>query len=422
MLNNLEEWLVYIEQIYTTNIDLGLERVQFLAKKLNIDSFDCPVITVAGTNGKGSSVTFLEHILLAANYKVATYTSPHLINFTERIKINGRDVGEAELCKAFEVIDAAVKNSLSENCSWHLTYFEFTTLAAFYIFKNTSLDALILEIGLGGRFDAVNIIDPDIALIATIALDHTNLLGNDRETIGREKAGIMRSNKPVVCGDPNLPNSIINYAQEIGAKLYRLNQDFSYQLHANSWDWESAQTKLKNLPIPQLPIQNAANVLMAIELLNSLLAIEPEAIRTGLANAKLMGRYHILASNPEIIVDVAHNPESGGLLAKRLRDNPGIGRTFAVVGMLKDKDITNTLKPFTGLVSTWYLTDLNNPRGATAELLKQQLGAFEKNLCYTHASVIEAYNHALSNSATDDRIIVFGSFYTVTEIYKSRVN
>jgi dihydrofolate synthase/folylpolyglutamate synthase len=415
MLKNLNDWLAHLEQCYDPNkIDLGLERVRALANKLNITNFDCPVITIAGTNGKGSSVAFLEHILLAADYKVATYTSPHLIRFTERIKINGQEIDESSLCKAFEVVDVACKET-------YLTYFEFTTLAALYIFKNTPLDALILEVGLGGRLDAVNIVDPDIAVIATIAIDHTNLLGNDRETIGREKAGIMRHNKPVVCGDPNLPNSIINYAQEIGAKLFQLGREFNYSVGLTSWSWESSQTKLKDLPIPQLPIQNAANILMVIEQLAPWLRIDQTAIKAGLAQAWLMGRFHRLASKPEVIVDVAHNPEAGEFLAKRLREKSGSGRTFGVVGMLKDKDIANTLKPLTSLISVWYLADLNNPRGATAQLLKQQLEDFGEFSCYTHVSVIEAYNHALSDSATDDRIIVFGSFYTVAEIYKSKV-
>lgn len=412
---NLDEWLSYLEQRYTAKIDLGLERVQALAKKLDIASFSCPVITVAGTNGKGSSVAFLEHILRAAGYKVATYTSPHLVNFTERIKVDGKEIGADSLCGAFAEIYKAAEDN-------YLTYFEFTTLAALYVFKKADLDAIILEVGLGGRLDAVNIVDPDVAVIATISIDHTEYLGFDREKIGYEKAGIMRPGKPVTGGDFDLPQSIINHAKEIEADLYRIGHDFQYQVDGNSWSWQSKKTQLHDLPLPKLPLQNAANVLMTLELINSKLPISRDALNKGLAQAELMGRFQQLRSNPEVIVDVAHNPESGAFLARQLREKHCSGRIFAVVGMLKDKDIYNTLYPLSDLISDWYVTDLDNPRGAKAEYLKQQIQAFTKKSCYTHGSVLEAYNHALSSSATADRIIVFGSFYTVAEIYKSMAN
>jgi dihydrofolate synthase/folylpolyglutamate synthase len=377
----LDEWLNYIETRYKRKVELGLERVSVVAKELNLTSFPCPVITVAGTNGKGSCVAYLETIWLKAGYKVGAYTSPHLLNFNERIRINGKDIDDQSLCEAFEIIDAF-------NCS--LTYFEFITLAALYIFKSTDLDVLLLEVGLGGRLDAVNVVHNDVAVITSVAIDHVAYLGDTREKIGLEKAGIMRRGKIAVCGDPSPPQSLIKHAENLGVDLY-----FSPN--------------------------NRLTVSMVIKLLESRLPVSDDIIREGLARAFVPGRFQCFNDPSTIILDVAHNPAAADFLAGQLAKKYCVGKTLAVVGMLKDKDIAGTLQPMLNLVDEWYVADLCVERGAKGKILWQYLQEFGQKACYTYKSVTEAYLKAVANCGKKDRIIIFGSFYTVGEVLKRRI-
>ncbi len=409
MAKNLNDWLAYIEHKYVPGIDLGLDRVSKVAKPLQITEFKYPVIAVAGTNGKGSCIACLEAIFLAADLQVGTYTSPHLLRFNERIKINGHEIDDDSLCEAFAVVDETCKDV-------HLTYFEFTTIAALYIFQQFSLDFLLLEVGLGGRLDAVNIVDPDIAVITTISLDHTDYLGGDREAIGREKAGIMRERVPIVCGDLSPPLSVSKHAQELDAPYYAINKQFHYDEHDSVWEWHTDQLQLQDLPIPNLPLQNAATALMVIHLLQ--LPIDVKAIKTGLKAAFIPGRFQHFAKPVTTILDVAHNPESAEYLARKLEAEPCTGRTLAVVGMLQDKDIVSTLKPLISQIDAWYLADLTGSRAAKAQSLQEILAKLEQKSCYTYESVLSAYEHAVKDCAPEDRIIVFGSFYTVGDVLK----
>lgn len=409
MPKNLNDWLAYIEQKYILGIELGLDRISKVAKPLHITEFKYPVISVAGTNGKGSCIACLESIFLAADLQVGTYTSPHLLHFNERIKINGQEIGDERLCAAFAVVDEVCKDV-------HLTYFEFVTLAALYVFQQFQLDVLLLEVGLGGRLDAVNIVAPDIAVITTISLDHTDYLGSDREAIGSEKAGIMREHVPIVCGDFDPPTSVVNNAHKLNAPYYAINEQFEYSQNNSVWQWNSNELQLENLPIPNLPLQNAATALMVIRLLQ--LPIDIVAIKQGLKTAFIAGRFQRFAKPVSTILDVAHNPESAEYLAQRLEAEPCLGRTLAVVGMLQDKDIASTLKPLISQIDVWYLADLTGSRAAKAQNLQEILAKLEQKSCYTHESVLGAYEHAVKECAAEDRIIVFGSFYTVSDVLK----
>lgn len=414
----LKEWLEYIETKYRPRCELGLERISKVANKLNLTEFTCPVITVAGTNGKGSSIACLQALALASGLRVGTYTSPHLIRFNERIKVNGIAVADDILCEAFTVIDDSVDVVL--------TYFEFVTLAALYIFQQQDLDLILLEVGLGGRLDAVNIVDPDISIITTIALDHVDVLGDNREKIGSEKAGIMRPKTPVVIGDFDPPQSIKNRADALQAPAYFIKQQFNYENKDDFWDWQYDEIKLSDLPVPQIPMQNAATALMAFYLLRRQEAccfdrIDEffEIANKALKDVKLIGRFQRFSDPVEVIVDVAHNPQSSEYLAKQLTKKYCGGKTLAVIGMLKDKDLKNTLKPMLKVVDAWYLADLQGPRAAKAKELQEVLQTYNES-CYTHADVIAAYRHAILDSKPEDRIVVFGSFYTVGDVLKHR--
>jgi dihydrofolate synthase/folylpolyglutamate synthase len=393
----LNNWLTYLESRLGSCIKLGLERIREVANKLDLLSFSCPVITIAGTNGKGSCVAYLENILGKAGYKVGAYTSPHLLRFNERIHINGKEIDDDSLCNAFAIIEKACGDV-------ELTYFEFTTLAALYIFQHNSLDVLLLEIGLGGRLDAVNIIDSDIAVITTIAIDHIAYLGNTREAIGYEKAGIMREGKPVVCGDPDPPQSLIQQANLLHAPLYIVDS----RLRGNDEDWRG------NDPLP-----NSETALMVIKLLQQKLPVSEEIINMGLKTAFLPGRFQII-DNGQTILDVAHNPAAGDFLAKQLAKHQCKRRTHAVVSMLKDKDIIGTLRPMLHLIDKWYLADLHVSSGARAEDLGHALKDLGRKSWYSFTSVLDAYVKAVANCAQNDKIVIFGSFYTVAEILKRR--
>lgn len=409
----LSDWLAYIESCHPSSIDLGLKRISHVAERLAVLNFNCPVVMVAGTNGKGSNVALTAAILSAAGYRVGTYTSPHLIRYQERIQIAGQCISDQDLCRVFLDIEKN-RGDIS------LTYFEFGTLAALCYFKQAALDAIILEIGLGGRLDAVNCVDADLAIISMIDLDHMDWLGDTREKIGFEKAGIMRPNRPCVCGDFEPPQSILNTAQSLASPLYRQGIEFDYKLQGQSWSWISQQLTLRDLPLPNIDLQNAATVLQAVELLGEYFIITPLAIQEGLKRVFIPGRFQIIEKNArQIIIDVAHNPAGGECLSKRLANTPCLGNTYAVAGMLATKDISNTLRPLRHHVDHWYVCDLAEQSGAKATQLKQALLDLEVSQTILEFSSPDgAFQQAYRQLQKNDRLLVFGSFHTAAAIYR----
>lgn len=430
---NLAEWLQYLE-----NLPTGLERnsapltdVKKIFDLLDLKNNPAFKITVTGTNGKGSCVAFLENILLAEGISVGAYTSPHLLRYNERIRLNGKEIENKELEEAFSVIYDACQSTNSL-----LNYFEFSTLAAFLIFKQQNFKVLLLEVGVGGRLDPVNLLDSNISVITTISLDHTAQLGENRELIGREKSGIMRAFKPVICGDFSPPQSVFEYAAEIRANLYCLNKDYFYEEKNDFWNFCCKNIKYNKLPIPNLPLQNAATSLMVIELLKTEIFVAKNAIITGLMRAFLPGRFQKLnfgPESPECIVDVAHNLESASLLAKNLRktkfvETPYMGVsnkklrgvkpcTVAVVSILKDKDIKKTFEPLLNIVDFWYVGVLSSKRAASLEQLKEGFLSLNVKNVEFFLSISEALFSAMKECSKNGRIICFGSFYVVSEIF-----
>lgn len=407
MHQSLSKWLSHWGNLHPKAIDLGLERITRLANRLNIRKFQCPVMTVGGTNGKGSTVAFLSSIYQAAGYRVGAYTSPHLLRFNERICLNGQPISDKELCLTFQTIEA-IRGQES------ITYFEAATLAAFYCFQKVSLDIVILEVGLGGRLDAVNCVDADLAVITTISLDHTEILGKDRTSIALEKAGILRQGKPAICGDLNPPHAFLQVAENLGVPLWLLGREFNYQETKQDWSWKHGDT-VYSLPKPHLPVQNAATALAAVTRLNHRLPVSRNHIEQGLEAATLSGRFQVIQHQPQVIVDVAHNPESGNYLAVRLQQETFTGNTYAVVSMLKDKDQENTLSPLLRIVHAWFVAPLVVIRGSDG----RKITRFLTNRCarvMQCSSVRAAYWTALEQATTRDRIIVFGSFHTVAEV------
>lgn len=399
----LATWLHYLENLHSSAIELGLERVQSVAKRLDLLNPAPFVFTVAGTNGKGTTCCTLEAILIAAGYKVGVYSSPHLIRYTERVRIQGQELTEPEHSAALSVIEEG-RGTTS------LTYFEFGTLSALYLFKLAKLDVVILEVGLGGRLDATNIVNADVAVITSIALDHTDWLGPDRNSIGREKAGIFRPEKPAIVGEPDMPVTIAETADRLGAKLFRRGKEWRYETSDTGWRWESESMTFSDLPTPSIPLPNAATALAA--LVQSHLNIPEKAVHQGLINARLPGRFQIVRQSPRVILDVAHNPHAAAYLADRVQALPkNGGRLRAVVGMLIDKDISGTLACLTPLVDEWYCAPLSGPRGTRAEDIARYLQNPR-----TFSNVKEAWLQAISDAGEQDTVIVFGSFHTVAEV------
>lgn len=409
MLNNLTEWLTYLEKLHPKTIDLGLERISQVADALQLFPLNTFVITVAGTNGKGSCVALTETILLNAGNTVGTYTSPHLLTYNERIRIDGKEVSDAMLCEAFSIIEKARLNI-------SLSYFEFGTLAALFLFKQAKVDVVILEVGMGGRLDATNLVNADIAMISSIALDHMEWLGNDREAIGYEKAGIMRAGKPCVCGDFDVPQSIRRQAEKLAVHLYCQNEVFGYQRQIDHWDWWGATEKIQALPLPKIALQNAATVLQAIQLLPKKFKVNTAIIVASLKEVFVQGRFQIIPGNITTILDVAHNPASAALLAENLQVTVCTGQTFAIVGMLNDKDIMGTLRSLLSQIDHWYVANLTVPRGSEAKLLIEKLRYLNVKNYVECLSVATAYQAAMQHARSGDRIVVFGSFYTVAEV------
>jgi dihydrofolate synthase / folylpolyglutamate synthase len=432
--STLQDWLGYIERLHHKNIDMGLERVRTVAQRLNI-KFDCPVITVAGTNGKGSTCAMLEAIYTQAGYRTGVYSSPHLVHFEERCRINGQMSDATEFIAACAHVEKARGQNTDEVS---LSYFEFTTLAFFLLMQNAKLDVAILEVGLGGRLDAVNIIDTDCAIITSIDLDHMEYLGPDRESIGREKAGIMRAGKPAIVGDPMPPQSVIDHAHAIGADLWRMGVDFNYSGDKQQWGWAgrdagaalasegaqpaqaAASRRYAGLAYPALrganQLINASGVLAAITALRGKLPVTAQAVRNGLAFVELPGRFQIVPGQPTLVLDVAHNPHSVAALAANLDAMGFYPTTHAVFGAMADKDLPPMLTKVMPVIDKWYLTDLPTARAATAAQLLEKWHALNNRQdasATTYTSPQAALDAAVSAALPTDRIVVFGSFYTV---------
>lgn len=399
----LSTWLYYLEHLHSQAIELGLERVRHVAAQLDLLTPAPTVFTVAGTNGKGTTCRTLEAILLAAGLRVGVYSSPHLVHYTERVRIQGEELSETEHCRSFSAIEAGRGET-------SLTYFEFGTLSALYLFKQAKLDVVILEVGLGGRLDATNIVDADVAVVTSIALDHTDWLGSDRESIGCEKAGIFRAGKPAVVGEPDMPDSIGQVAEELGAHLYRSGDNWVFSEQGERWQWQGEGVCLTELPMPNVPLANAATALAALHY--STLHIDEKAIFNGLQQATLPGRFQTVQHNPRVILDVAHNPHAASYLARQLAKLPrNGGKVRAVVGMLSDKDIAATLACLSEIVDIWYCASLEGPRGASAEQLAQYLVQPQQ-----FDNVETAWRQAMQQADIQDIVIVCGSFHTVAPV------
>ncbi|MBJ3814432.1 bifunctional tetrahydrofolate synthase/dihydrofolate synthase [Shimwellia pseudoproteus] len=398
----LATWLSYLEHLHSKTIDLGLERVRKVAQTMAILKPAPFVFTVAGTNGKGTTCRTLETALTAAGMRVGVYSSPHLIRYTERVRIAGQELPESAHTASFAAIE-------SQRGETSLSYFEYGTLSALWLFKQAQLDVVILEVGLGGRLDATNIVDSDVAVVTSIALDHTDWLGPDRESIGREKAGIFRPGKPAVVGEPEMPGTIAEVAHQKGAYLLRRGVDWDYRVEDDSWSFQDGAGQLTNLPLPLVPQPNAATALAALRA--SGLPVTEQHIHQGILNATLPGRFQIVSAHPRVILDVAHNPHAAQYLAGRLRSQPSAGRLLAVIGMLHDKDIAGTLAQLSDLVDIWYCAPLEGPRGASAEQLTEHLGG---GTVYT--SVADAWHAALADAQPQDTLLVCGSFHTVAHV------
>ncbi len=411
-MTDLREWLAWLESLHPKPIDMGLDRVAQVAQRMFTQPLSARIITVGGTNGKGSTCAFLESILLQSGYRVGLYTSPHLLRYNERVRIDGVPVTDAQLVTAFAAVEQ-VRGNVS------LTYFEFGTLAAMWLFRAEPMDVLVLEVGLGGRLDAVNVFDPDCAVLTSVALDHMDYLGATREAIGREKAGIFRRNQPAVYGERSPPKTVLEHAQLVGASWFALGEAYDFEVHEKTWDYCGVRT-LKALPKPVLAgahqIQNAAAALAALEALAAALPVDTAAIHRGLTRLALPARFQCLPGLPQRILDVAHNPHGAAVLAQTLSQEPVAGRTYAVVGMLADKDIAGVFAALLDVVDVWLPVGLDVPRGADAALLQQLLLEQGVDAVQCHATPLAAWQTACEEALDCDRIVAFGSFHTIAAL------
>jgi dihydrofolate synthase/folylpolyglutamate synthase len=421
----LADWLAVLETMHPKAIDMGLERVNQVKQNLGIH-FDCPVVVVGGTNGKGSTCAMLESILLHAGYRVGLYTSPHLLRFNERARIGGETVSDDALIGCFEVVEAK-RSGVS------LTYFEFTTLAILHLFAEAGLDAVILEVGLGGRLDAVNVIDADVAIVTSVDIDHIDYLGGTRDQIGFEKAGIFRPGRAAICSDPVPPQSLIDHAQAIGADLWLLGRDFNYSGDQQQWNYGGRQQRRNSLGYPSLrganQLLNACAALAALEVLRPRLPVGAQEIRNGLVMVDLPGRFQVLPGRPTVVLDVAHNPHAAATLAQNLENMGFHPYTYAIFGAMHDKDIDGVIAQLRDRVDHWCVTDLPLARAATAIQLKEKLenaGITEQNERGAERSIrafdspANAFSNAQSRAGENDRIVVFGSFLTVAGVMEAR--
>ena len=427
-ITTLSGWLDHAERLHPVTIEMGLDRVKTVADRMGL-AFSCPVITVAGTNGKGSTCAMLEAILLQSGYRTGVYTSPHLVHFEERCRVRGEIVDAAQLVAQFEKVEEA---RCLHGDMVSLTYFEFTTLAILQLLADAGLDVAILEVGLGGRLDAVNIIDADCAVITSIDLDHMELLGRDREAIGREKAGIMRAGRSVVVSDPVPPQSVLSHAAALGVDLWRFGVDFNCAGDKLQWNWTTSAQKgsrrYSGLAYPALrganQLVNASGVLAALTALRDRLPITAQSVRTGLSMVELPGRFQIVPGQPALVLDVAHNPHSVAALAENLDAMGFYPCTHAVFGAMADKDITPMLARIDPLVDRWYFTDLPTPRASSGAALLSSWQSTKPRAdtsASAYLSPCEALQAAIDAANPADRIVVFGSFYTVGGIVKDGI-
>ena len=411
---SLSGWLELLESRHTVQIQLGLDRVSRVRDALDVRS-DAVVITVGGTNGKGSTCAMLEAILLAAGYRVGCYTSPHLLRYNERVRIDGREVDDQTLVGAFRAVEEARGETL-------LTYFEHGTLAAWWAFCGAPLDVVILEVGLGGRLDAVNAIDPDCAIVTGIAMDHMDWLGDTREKIGLEKAGIFRAGHPAICSDPVVPATLVGHARAIGADLKLVGEDFGFSGDRTQWTWWSkGGARRGGLAYPALrganQLLNASAVLMALETLRQRIPVSMQAVRQGLMLVELPGRFQVLPGRPSVVLDVAHNPQAAGVLSENLSNMGFFPETWAVLGMLADKDVEGVVKLIQDRVDHWMLVSLPGARGLSAERLEQRLRSVGvRGDIQRFESPAEGYAAARKSAGEGDRIVAFGSFLTVADV------
>jgi len=420
----LPDWLALLESRHAeTHIDMGLDRVRAVKDRLHL-AFQCPVIMVAGTNGKGSTCAMLESILLHGGYRTGLYIKPHFLDFNERARINGEMASDEALVSAFGVVEAA-RGDID------LTYFEFTTLAIMQLLSTSAIDVAILEVGLGGRLDAVNVVDADVSIVTSIDIDHKDYLGDTREQIGFEKAGIFRPGKPAICSDPLPPQTLIDHAERIGADLWLIGRDFNYQGDKQQWAYGGRNQRRNSLAYPALrganQLLNASAALAALEALRLQLPIGAQEVRTGLALVELPGRFQVLAGRPTTVLDVAHNPHAAATLAQNL-SNMGFHRyTYAVFGIMQDKDIEAVVAQMAPNIDHWCVAALPSPRSADPDQLAAALqalrpaGAKEDEFSVkTFADPATAFADATSRAGQDDRIVVFGSFYTVAGVMAAR--
>ncbi|MDD7546143.1 bifunctional tetrahydrofolate synthase/dihydrofolate synthase [Actinobacillus porcinus] len=424
--STLAEWLSYLENAHFKAIDLGLERVKSVAEHLDLLRPAPYVITVGGTNGKGTTCRLLETILLNAGFRVGVYSSPHLIRYNERVRIQNEDVADALHTASFAFIDA--------NKTASLTYFEFSTLSALHLFKQAKLDVVILEVGLGGRLDATNIVDADLAVITSIDIDHVDFLGDNREKIGFEKAGIFRAHKPVIIGEPDVPQSMLEHAENLHCAVSCRDKDWQFSQLEKGWCWQNEKVRLENLPFCQIPLANAATALAAVQALP--FAISEQIIRQSLEAVELTGRFQTLkgeplahladklslsvAEMPRVIIDVGHNPHAARYLAEKLTALKAqtTGKIIAVFGLLKDKDATGVIEPLLSVIDQWYCVTLDVPRGqSSSELQGKLLDVAQDNAVqsFTASSVELGVQQALQSAVKNDIVLVFGSFHTVGE-------
>jgi len=420
----LPDWLALLESRHAeTHIDMGLDRVRAVKERMAL-AFDCPVIMVAGTNGKGSTCAMLESILLRAGYRVGLYIKPHFLDFNERARINGDMATDDALVASFKVVEAARGDT-------DLTYFEFTTLAIMHLISKAGVDVAILEVGLGGRLDAVNVIDADVAIVTSIDIDHKDYLGDTREEIGFEKAGIFRPGKPAICSDPLPPPTLVDHAESIGADLWLLGRDFNYSGDQQQWAYGGRGMRRNSLAYPALrganQLLNASAALAALETLRLQLPVGAQEVRTGLALVELPGRFQVLAGRPTTVLDVAHNPHAAATLAQNL-GNMGYHRfTYAVFGIMQDKDIESVVAHMAPHIDHWCVAALPSPRSADVAELAAMLEAkrpagvkSDEFSVQTFADPATAFADATSRAGQDDRIVVFGSFYTVAGVMAAR--
>ena len=415
MPTTLPDWLAYLESLHPKTIELGLERVAIVKQRLNLNP-QFPLIVVGGTNGKGSVCAMLEAILHAAGYRVGCYTSPHLLRYNERVRIAKREMDDAILCASFQQIELARREI-------PLTYFEFGTLAAMQCFIEQKVDVAILEVGLGGRLDAVNVFDADCAVVTSIDIDHVDYLGDTREKIAYEKAGIFRPNKVAIFGDSDMPAAIDSEAQRIGASLRKLGEQFGYKVSMQQWNFYGEQAR-HALPTPALrgayQLNNASSVLAALDALKDQLPVSMEAVRRGLTEVTLTARFQIVPGKPMLILDVAHNPHAARSFAKNLASMPPCRKTFAVIAMLKDKDMAGVVAALIPVIDVWLVAGIDAPRGASANELADILRANGVKEIHCFANASDALHHAYNQAGDDDRIAALGSFYTVAEVMRTR--